>query len=151
MSDNTLSNFTPPGERGSVEDTRLIERAVRERWPIPERFRAPVANRQISIAMNPALSAREHTAAARCLVSMDKPNMIKEGLITEAPQINVTNIQNALINVPTDQRRTRLDALFARIGADGADPGAQAQPAPDAVAAAGEPPEPEGTGGGEPA
>jgi hypothetical protein len=55
-------------------DTRLLERALRERWPIPDQFREPIINRQIRIAMDPASSPREATSAARCLVSMEQQN-----------------------------------------------------------------------------
>lgn len=62
------------GLRPGIYDTRLIERALRERWPIPDKYREPIINRQVRIAMDPSSSNRESTSAARCLVSMEQQN-----------------------------------------------------------------------------
>ncbi len=56
-------------------DTRLLERALRERWPIPEKYHLPIIERQIRIAIDPAASPREATSAARCIVSMESQNI----------------------------------------------------------------------------
>lgn len=57
-----------------IRDTRLIERALREQWPIPDEFREPIVKRQVRIAIDPHSSPRESTSAARCLVSMQQQN-----------------------------------------------------------------------------
>ncbi|MGL4512085.1 MAG: hypothetical protein ACRCT8_03270 [Lacipirellulaceae bacterium] len=60
-------------EAGS-RDTRLIERALRERWPIPDELKAAVVERQLRIATDPKSSSREATSAARCLAGMEGQN-----------------------------------------------------------------------------
>src|ERR1700733_12942468 len=70
-----LHNFAAPGEPGSMRDTRLIARAVREEWPIPDAFRKPVVMRQVAIATNPNTKNSEATAAAPCLANMNTQNI----------------------------------------------------------------------------
>ena len=53
-----------------VRDTRLIERAVREQWPIDAEYREAIVRRQVKVAIDPDVSSREATAAARCIVAM---------------------------------------------------------------------------------
>ena len=57
-----------------IRDTRLIERALREGWPIRRKYRKPIVERQVSIAVDPESSPREATSAARCLVVMSSEN-----------------------------------------------------------------------------
>jgi hypothetical protein len=61
-------------KRIRLENTRLLERALREHWPIPNKYRKPVVDRQVKIAIDPGSSAREATSAARCLASMSSDN-----------------------------------------------------------------------------
>ena len=56
-------------------DTKLIERALRERWPIPEKYRKHIVDRQVQISVDPAISAREATSAAKCLAYMEHQNL----------------------------------------------------------------------------
>jgi hypothetical protein len=62
-------------KRVRLEETRMLERALRERWPIPEHYREAIVTRQIRIAIDPGSSSREATSAARCLVSMEGQNL----------------------------------------------------------------------------
>ena len=62
----------------SFRDTRLLERAVRERWPIDHSYLEAVAKRQVKIAVDPESSNRESTSAARCIVSMVGQNQVDE-------------------------------------------------------------------------
>ena len=131
----TLENFTPLGERGGTKDTRLIARAVRERWPIPDELRSPIVKGQAAIALNPKETARDRTRAADCLRRMDHENMLAEGVVSDQPpvQVNVTIDQ-----LPADERRLRLDALARRLdsGDVAAEPAAGAESA-DPQAASG--------------
>lgn len=68
-----LPDVLAPG----IRQTRLLERAVRERWPIDELLRDAIIKRQVSIAIDPKSSPREATSAARCLVQMDALNLQK--------------------------------------------------------------------------
>ena len=65
-------------KRVHLEDTRMLERALRERWPIPEQYREAIVSRQVRIAVDPGSSAREATSAARCVVSMEGHNLADE-------------------------------------------------------------------------
>ena len=76
-------NILPTGTR----DTRLLERAVRERWPIPERYKKAIINRQIKIAIDPESSGREARAAARTIIAADKINLEEE--IKSTPAIHL--------------------------------------------------------------
>ena len=58
----------------AIRDTRMLERALRERWPIPDQYRDAIVTRQIRIAIDPSSSNREATSATRCLVSMEQQN-----------------------------------------------------------------------------
>lgn len=73
--------LTPVGERGSVEDTRLMELAIRERWPIPEKYRTLGIERMFEV-LEKSKSERERVYAFRALVAADKVNMDarREGL-----------------------------------------------------------------------
>ena len=63
-----------PSGRGS-RDTRLVERALRERWPIPKALRGPLIDRLAGIVTDPETSPREATAAARAILSASKINV----------------------------------------------------------------------------
>jgi hypothetical protein len=61
-------------KRIRLENTRMLERALREQWPIPDEYREPIVKRQVKIAIDPDSSSREATSAARCIVSMQSQN-----------------------------------------------------------------------------
>lgn len=60
-------------------DVNLVRRAAKERWPIPEHKRAVIAERLVDIVETNA-DARNQTAAARVLASMDGLNQTDEHL-----------------------------------------------------------------------
>ena len=62
-------------KRIHLETTRLLERAIRERWVIDEQHRAPIVQRQVTTATDSEASNREATSAARCLVGMESQNL----------------------------------------------------------------------------
>ncbi|MDE2473251.1 MAG: hypothetical protein KGL35_32230, partial [Bradyrhizobium sp.] len=72
---------------GQTSDTRLIEKAIRERWPIPEKYRAAIINRQVQIAIDPESSRRESTAAARTIFAADKLNLEQLERDDPTPQV----------------------------------------------------------------
>ena len=111
-----LHNFAAPGEPGSMRDTRLIARAVREEWPIPDAFRKPVVMRQVAIATNPNTKNSEATAAARCLANMNAQN-IKSCNEQNSQHIHISGTANVLINAPAEERRRRLAAIGERLRA----------------------------------
>lgn len=67
-------------EKSNLRDTRLIERAMRQRWPIPEKFREALIARQVKIAtgMIENASPREQTSAFNALLAADAMNREEE-------------------------------------------------------------------------
>lgn len=63
-----------PGTR----DTRMLERAMRERWPIPERFRGAVIKRLLAIIAKEDAKPREVISASRALFQADTVNIEAE-------------------------------------------------------------------------
>ncbi len=62
----------------SVRDTRMMERALRERWPIPQELRERIVLNLIAIVANKSLSPRERTSAAKALLHADQLNVEQE-------------------------------------------------------------------------
>jgi len=91
-----------------IQDTRMLERAVRENWPIPEEARPAIVKRQIRIATK-ATSRRESTAAARCLVAMEgqnqKSQLAADG-ISDGVNIHTSQI---ILRVPDNGRQIQRD------------------------------------------
>lgn len=73
-------------EKGT-RDTRLLERAVKNRWPIPEKFREAIIRRQIRVALDPKSTGREARAATRTIIAADKINLEEE--IKSTPAIHL--------------------------------------------------------------
>ena len=81
----------PPGGLGgecgrSARDTRLVDRAVRERWPILKALRGPLIERLAGIVQDPEASPREATAAARAILSASKINLDGIGATIKAQE-----------------------------------------------------------------
>src|SRR4051794_8788475 len=79
----------PPGGSGGAlppespfregrADTRLLEKAVKARWPIREEVRPAVMNRLSRAAIDPNVSQREATSAARAIFEADRLNLEAE-------------------------------------------------------------------------
>lgn len=102
-------------------ERRLEQRAIRERWPIPDKYREPVVNRIVKIVVDPTSTNREATSAARCLAAMDAQNV--EATPTVAIQNNVnagaTPQQVAAELMSNEEfrefQRARLQAKVGRI------------------------------------
>ena len=58
-----------------TRDTRLVERALRERWPIPKALRGPLIERLAGIVQDPNASPREATSAAKAILTASKLNL----------------------------------------------------------------------------
>ena len=59
----------------AIRDTRLVERALRERWPIPKALRGPLIERWNEIVQDTASSPREVTSAATAILQASKLNL----------------------------------------------------------------------------
>jgi len=62
----------------TVRQTRLWERALAERWPIPEAMRSVIVKSLGKILLDANSSAREKTAAAKALMAADSLNVQQE-------------------------------------------------------------------------
>jgi hypothetical protein len=63
------------GCRFGIREARLVERALREHWPIPEGLRGRVMDRLGAIVDDTEASHRAITAAARALLGASKINL----------------------------------------------------------------------------
>jgi hypothetical protein len=59
----------------AARDTRLVERALREHWPIPRALRGPLIERLATIVQDPEASPREATSAARAILAASRLNL----------------------------------------------------------------------------
>src|SRR4051794_34036988 len=71
MSERGLGGETGRGTR----DIRLVERALRERWPIPKALRGPLIDRLAKIVQDPEASPREATSAAKAILTASRLNL----------------------------------------------------------------------------
>lgn len=101
-------NILPTGTR----DTRLLERAVRERWPIPDKFKKAIINRQIKIAIDPTSSGREARAAARTIIAADKINLEEEIRSTPAIHLHQHNHDQIDYSKIPDEELNALEATL---------------------------------------
>jgi hypothetical protein len=72
-----------PGGSGGIpeataRDTRLLERAIKSRWPIPQEDRGRIVALLIKVAANPRASHRNRIVAARALFQADAQNLEQE-------------------------------------------------------------------------
>ena len=103
--------------RGPTADTRLVERAIRERWPIPPEARETIATNLASIAKNAKASHRNRAIAARILVQMDALNMEQEKrdlqmggeMPMDGVNININQQQIVLSNEETGETLDELE------------------------------------------
>jgi hypothetical protein len=89
-----------PG-RGT-RDTRLVERALRERWPIPKAIRKPLIERLNEIVQDTESSPREVTSAAKAILSASK--------------INLDGIASAIKAQEHEELVQRVEELEQRVG-----------------------------------
>ena len=57
---------------------RLERQAIRQRWPIPDRFRKPMIDRQVAISIDPKISPRDATQAFKAVLAADGQNLEEE-------------------------------------------------------------------------
>ncbi len=61
-------------EVGHIRDTRMVERALRKRWPIKEEHKEAVVTRLMMIVADRKSSNREATSAAKALLAAESQN-----------------------------------------------------------------------------
>jgi hypothetical protein len=115
-SDET-SAFCGVGARGAIKDTRLIEKALREEWPITPKLRRK-AIRRLSEALD-SESVREQLAAVNGIQKADLINLAIEKQANPKTQVSVH------VNINADDRAREIKTLLGesvtrRLGVDDA-------------------------------
>jgi len=72
-------------EQGS-RDTRLLKKVIEQRWPISDKIRQAVINRQVKTLLNAGTSNRDATAAARTIIAADSQNQADEHILIKQPE-----------------------------------------------------------------
>ncbi len=81
-----LQEIRPVG----IRDTRLIEKAIKKRWPIKDEHKLGLVSRMERIVADPDSSPREVTSAFNSLLSAESQNQADEHKYhTPADQLNV--------------------------------------------------------------
>jgi hypothetical protein len=61
--------------RDRMKDARMLERAVREHWPITDEDRAPLMKRMMEMALSEDSSPREAVAACKAVLAGSQLNL----------------------------------------------------------------------------
>jgi hypothetical protein len=64
-----------PDRRRRIHETRLVERALRERWPIPKAIRKPLIERLNEVVQDTCSTPREVVSAAKAILYASKLNL----------------------------------------------------------------------------
>lgn len=95
-----------------IRQTRLWERALKERWPIPEAMRSGIVKALGKILIDPETSPREKTAAARALMAADAQNIEMEKM----EQADEHEHRARLVAIAKHLGPERISELAARAG-----------------------------------
>ena len=93
-----------------IRDTRMIEKAIRERWPIPEGKRPAIAQMLCDVAESKDASDRGKIAAAKALIEIDKLNMEQERRDLEIPEYHVQRVEVVSPDQLTDEQLASIAA-----------------------------------------
>src|SRR6056297_1540160 len=86
-----------------IRDTRMIAKALTQRWEIKPEYRDALIRRLIKIIADPSSSPREVTAASKALISAEAQNQADE---------------HKVVDVRIQQEHARLDAIAAELGVE---------------------------------
>jgi hypothetical protein len=84
-----------------IKETRLMARALMQRWEISQEQRADLIQTLMQIATDVSNSPRERTTAIKAIISAEKQNQEDE---------------HKVIDVRIQQRNNQLDAIAADLG-----------------------------------
>lgn len=82
-----------------VRTTRMLERAARQRWPIPEKYKQAIIARQVKIATDANSKPREASAAARTIIAADRLNIEEEKQAEPQQHLHLHQHQETTIDV----------------------------------------------------
>ena len=74
------------GKELSRSDMRLIAKAAKQRWPIPDEYKKGIVARMVQIAVDGQQSPRDSIGAARALVAMEGQNIDQEKIDAGIPE-----------------------------------------------------------------
>ena len=89
--------------RGRTKADRMEQRAVQQRWAIPEAARAAIVDRQVELATTG--KPREATAAARALIAMEAQNQADERRLTGVHLVDPHDVAATLIAMQNSMER----------------------------------------------
>ena len=101
---------------GGVRDTRLITRAIRQRWPIPADKRAALIGRQVEIATSKTVSPRESTAAFKSVLAAEAQNIAIENRPLRKLKPQPINRDNIIVIGDLEESKRRAIAYAKQIG-----------------------------------
>lgn len=84
-----------------IRDTRLISKALKQRWPVSETHRSILVKRLVQVIADPQSSPREVTAAAKGLLAAEAQNQKDE---------------HKIVDIRISARHAELDAIAADLG-----------------------------------
>lgn len=67
-----------------IKDTRLIAKALEQRWPVPKDLRASLVRQMMVIIADKSASPRERTSAFKALLAAEKQNQDDEHKVLDA-------------------------------------------------------------------
>lgn len=110
-----LTGFAMPtenfkNEAGQTSDTRIMARAIEQRWPISPEHRAAIIEILMGIAKDPKASKREKASAARAIMAADRINL-DEAPPPQEINLNVSGDMAAAIKsvaAMSDEKRAKL-------------------------------------------
>lgn len=112
MSDKPAKEMYSDGVDG-VRTTRMLKRALKQRWPIPEEYKEAIMKRQAKIAIDSKSSPREAAAAARTIISADRLNQEEEKEEQPQQHLHLHNHQPAVnLDKLTDEELDKLEQLL---------------------------------------
>jgi hypothetical protein len=86
-----------------IRDTRMMAKALEQRWPISDNARRAIIGRLLKIIADPQSSAREVTAASKAILSAEAQNQADE---------------HKIVDVSIARRHAELDAIAADLGVE---------------------------------
>ena len=82
-----------------IRDTRMMAKALEQRWPISENARKAIVGRLLRIVADPNSSAREVTAASKALMAAEGQNQSDEHKVLD---VNVATRHYRLAGIAAD-------------------------------------------------
>lgn len=96
----------------TARDTRMVERALRQRWPIPEGLRERLPAELAKVIESRRASHRNKIAAARALLEADKLNLEQERRDQGGDTLNV-NVSGSVRHEHHDLSQLSVEELRA--------------------------------------